>query len=305
MIRIFILSINLFASSIIAYPQTSGFVKIKNGTLHYRIFGTGAPLLFLNGGPGFSSEGYERYADLLDENRRVILFDQRGTGKSKVNYLSPNTINIKKMVKDIECLRKHLNIDKWDIMGQSFGGLYAMMYVAKYPKRVKKLILTSSAGVSWKMWKSLQKFNVPDIDEMIPEERKILTELTQELNLKSYKNVNSLKSALSARYYVYKQESIPIAVDWFAYKANKNEYVSKFVRSSLKRFDLRSKLKHFSNPVLIIHGISDFLNINIPLETHKIFPNSSLEIIYDCGHMILLDQPQKMRDIIYNFLNNQ
>ena len=66
-----------------SYTQIdSGYVEIKNGVLFYRVFGEGEPVVFLNGGPGLASNGYEVYATELEEKRQVILFDQRGTGKS-------------------------------------------------------------------------------------------------------------------------------------------------------------------------------------------------------------------------------
>lgn len=52
------------------------------------------------------------------------------------------------MVEDMENLRRHLNIEKWTILGHSFGGIMATYYATKYPERIEKLILSSSGGIN-------------------------------------------------------------------------------------------------------------------------------------------------------------
>ena len=53
---------------------------------------------------------------------------------------------------DIENLRAHFGFDAWFVMGHSFGGMLASYYVSKYPQKVDKLILSSSAGVDEKLF---------------------------------------------------------------------------------------------------------------------------------------------------------
>ena len=135
----------ILAISIRMLPaQTTGYCSTTDDTLHYKIFGEGPPLLFLNGGPGLATDGYEGIAEQLKSKRKVILFDQRGTGKSKINEVTAKTITSAKMVEDIEALRHHLKIESWDVIGQSFGGVYAMYYANSYPTSINKLILTST-----------------------------------------------------------------------------------------------------------------------------------------------------------------
>lgn len=62
---------------------TDGFVKNGEVNIHYKTYGTGKPVLVANGGPGFSSRHMEGFAEMLaTRGYQVILFDQRGTGKS-------------------------------------------------------------------------------------------------------------------------------------------------------------------------------------------------------------------------------
>nr|WP_041643374.1 alpha/beta fold hydrolase [Azoarcus olearius] len=91
----------------------------------------GIPLLFLHGGPGSGCS--PRHRDLFDLTRfRVILFDQRGCGRSTPRGgLDANTTA--HLVADIERLRAHLGIARWLVSGGSWGSTLALAYCARYP----------------------------------------------------------------------------------------------------------------------------------------------------------------------------
>lgn len=285
----------------------SGYVDTKDGQLFYRIWGSGEPLVFLNGGPGFSSQGYESYAEQLSKCRKVILFDQRGTGKSKLK--NENKISINKMVADIEDLRKHLKIEKWDVMGHSFGGQYAMYYASKYGEKINKLILSASPAYNVDFSSQVQGFKNVDYGAVasvleLDEFKNLRLELEKENP--SRESILRGRSVARAGYYVCKEENYLKVADWFANKSNSSEHASKNVRRSCKDTKIRKKrLKKFHKPVLIVHGISDFLNLSNPLANHDVFPSSKFEIIYESGHMISIDQKEKYFELITNFLLGQ
>ncbi|MGB3079084.1 MAG: alpha/beta fold hydrolase, partial [Saprospiraceae bacterium] len=80
--KIFTFIICLFVVSVCA-AQTEGIVKsVDNAPIYYRTFGSGQPLLIINGGPGMNSNGFENLARKLSEHYKTIIYDQRGTGKS-------------------------------------------------------------------------------------------------------------------------------------------------------------------------------------------------------------------------------
>ena len=93
--HIFVL-LMLFTSLLTA--QKEGLIKGEDGQLHYKIFGEGIPLLIINGGPGFSSEGFIPLAKELSQQYQVILYDQRGTGKSTLPEISTSSITMDLMV---------------------------------------------------------------------------------------------------------------------------------------------------------------------------------------------------------------
>lgn len=99
----------------------------------------GVPALFLHGGPGAGCEPYHRR--FFDPDRyRVVLFDQRGAGRSTPHAdLSNNTTW--DLVADIEKIRETLGIERWVVFGGSWGSTLALAYAQTHPQRVRALIL--------------------------------------------------------------------------------------------------------------------------------------------------------------------
>jgi len=95
--------------------------------------------LVLHGGPGGGvSDFYRQFFD--PEAYRVVMFEQRGAGKSKPSAeLKDNTTW--HLVDDIERLRAHLKIDRWVVFGGSWGSTLALAYAEKHPQHVKALVL--------------------------------------------------------------------------------------------------------------------------------------------------------------------
>jgi proline iminopeptidase len=99
----------------------------------------GVPVLVLHGGPGGGiSPTMRRYFD--PSVYRVILFDQRGCGRSRPHAdVEDNTTW--HLVRDIELIREKLGIDRWIVFGGSWGATLALIYAISHPKRVARLVL--------------------------------------------------------------------------------------------------------------------------------------------------------------------
>ncbi len=99
----------------------------------------GIPVVFLHGGPGSSCKPSHR--QFFDPARyRIILFDQRGCGRSTPRgELSGNTTQA--LIADMERIRDQLSIDKWVLFGGSWGATLALLYAETHPDRVHGLIL--------------------------------------------------------------------------------------------------------------------------------------------------------------------
>lgn len=99
----------------------------------------GIPVLFVHGGPGGGTSASQR--SFFDpEKYRIILFDQRGCGRSTPHAALTNN-HSQALVSDMETIRQSLNIDQWLLFGGSWGSTLSLLYAQTYPEYVSGLIL--------------------------------------------------------------------------------------------------------------------------------------------------------------------
>ena len=116
----------------------------KDGrTLAWHERGSGPPLLCHPGGPGCSSAYFGDLAGLAAE-RTLLLLDPRGTGASDPPA-DPAAYDLEDYADDIEAVRRHLGIERLDLLGHSHGGFVAMPWAARHAEHVRKLVLASTA----------------------------------------------------------------------------------------------------------------------------------------------------------------
>jgi prolyl aminopeptidase (EC:3.4.11.5). Serine peptidase. MEROPS family S33 len=123
-------------------PYAEHSLQVDNThTLHVEESGNplGLPVLFIHGGPGGGCSPTQRRF-FHPDHYRIILFDQRGCGKSRPHACLTNNTTAH-LIEDIEKIRRHLNIDRWVLFGGSWGSTLSLLYAEAYPERVLAMIL--------------------------------------------------------------------------------------------------------------------------------------------------------------------
>lgn len=129
--------------------HASGMLDVGDGNLvHWEACGNpeGKPGLAVHGGPGSGSGNWiGRFFDPV--RYRVIVFDQRGCGRSVPHASDPAadmSVNTTwHLVADMELLREHLGIDRWVLRGISWGSTLSLAYAQRHPERVSGIVLSS------------------------------------------------------------------------------------------------------------------------------------------------------------------
>jgi proline iminopeptidase len=275
----------------------------NNGVrIAFRSFGSGDPLFVLNGGPGRSSDTFTDLAQTLSLNgHRIIIFDQRGTGRSKLNVLNENTVSLDLMVSDLEALRLHLKYGSISILGHSFGGMFAMAYASRYPQNIKSLILSASGGIDLS-WQGYVTHNMLSrLNKKARKRYEFWISPEQEKKDPIGSALNALRILVPA--YIYHQNFVPKLMHDLV---NLNYYtpaVNELVWKSMEHYNMKGVFKSFQPPVLIIDGRQDILGEAVPMAIRDEFPTSRLEFLDECSHYPWLDSPDKYFTLIQEFLN--
>ena len=307
--RIFSLAIYTFAVTLAllsspcraaAHEEHGATFNAPGATIYYEVFGSGSgtPLFVANGGPGFDHL-YLHLSDAWDtlaHNRKIVMWDQRGTGRS--GLLKPGqSCTLADQINDLEALRAHLGYDKIDLLGHSWGGFLAMAYAARHPEHIQHLVLVDSAAPRWSDTRFLFQDVFPDVTA-----REDGYDFAANLKEKDSDAAADAQTRLYLSMLCYSPEHRD---ELLAKMANDKEYreVNEAVNKDLARFDLNPEITKFRFPVLIITGRFD-MNVApvIAYKMHKAIPGSKFVVLEKSGHLPFFEQPAKFVSVVNAFL---
>lgn len=261
----------------------------------------GQPIVFLHGGPGGGTDAKHR--QFFDPaHYRIVLFDQRGCGKSKPTAeLEENTTW--DLVHDIELIRKHLGFRNWIVFGGSWGSTLALAYAVKFPSKVRGLILRGiflcrKEEINW-LYQSGASNIFPDMWEEylapIPEEER--ADLLTAYHKRLVGTDESVKLTAAKAWSKWEGSTSKLHVDpnliasfddskhalEFA-RIESHYFVNKaFFESDNFLLENIDAIRHI--PGVIVHGRYDVVcPVKNAWDLHKAWPEAQLNIIPDAGH---------------------
>ena len=279
--------------------QSEETIEYKDGKLHYGTFGVGDPVLIINGGPGISSDGFGELAELLSEDNRTIIYDQRGTGGSRILSNNNSDYTIDRMVEDIEILRKHLGYENWIVLGHSFGGMLTYAYAAKYPERVSAMIQSHSGGMD------LRLRDYPDLrDRLSRSQRDELNQLVMKISFgDTLRETRYQRAKLMARAYLNDStRTSEVAERLMTTNRTINSQV--WANMNLINFDVSEEMKNFKKPVLILNGVNEIVHKDLAIYADSVLLDSRLILMEDCGHYGWLERPEIYLKEVKEFLKS-
>lgn len=281
-----------------------------------------APVIFLHGGPGAGFVAVKPVADAVSPLARqgydIYIYDQIGGG------LSGRLPNIREyslalQVTDLDWIRKQIKAEKMILIGESFGAVLAVNYLAHYPGKVEKCILVSPGELYAREWEnkhrgwprdrvSQERLQMMRSDLLPHYFRYILLELLIDINPGAGYNLVSHQEAdmfynKIASYLIdgfvcspaNLSEEIPIYFGFWAYTMMEEDL-------KVQDTNLDPLLKANNVPVLIIKGECDYIVWEVTIQYKTLFPDSTLLYFKGAGHMPYLEKPDLFSDAVSAFL---
>ncbi|MFS0861533.1 alpha/beta fold hydrolase [Fredinandcohnia sp. 179-A 10B2 NHS] len=270
------------------------FLKIRGSSIFVKTMGSGTPLLFLHGGPGGEHRFFLPHVEELANFYQLIFYDQRGCGQSEC-LQDESEYTIKEEIEALEELRIHLDIEKLNIVGESWGSMLALCYATTYHKNVNKVILTAAVGATGA---GLSEFG-KELDRRLTEsDRDALESAIKRLN-SGTGTVDEIFTVLDP-YYVYNPEALTRKT-----KTVSNEVVNRILGAEItSTYDIRETLHKLVNiPVLVLQGKHDLITPTMLEELLlQYIPNKTLVVLENCGHWTIVEQPERFNREVRKFI---
>ena len=261
----------------------------------------GTPIIYIHGGPGAGCDpDNRRFFDPI--KYRIILFDQRGCGKSTPHSeLKNNTTQL--LIEDLEKIRKYLDIEKWLLFGGSWGSTLALLYAQAYPHKVigmilRGIFLCQQQNLRWLYHKNGISNIYPDYWQefvsIIPKAKQnnilaayhtLLTsnnEIARMAAAKAWSRWEAVCATLDPCQKIEQHLNDPHLALSLA-RIECHYFINKCFIEENAILNNMGKIENLQG--IIIHGRYDMIcTMNNAYQLHKAWPNSKLIIIRNAGH---------------------
>jgi proline iminopeptidase len=274
----------------------------RNGIdLFYKTVGptSGDYVLVLSGGPGEDIHSMQGIADELGKKYRCIMWEQRGTGRSKLPSYDPSTVNLNAYTEDIEALRKHLRTEKFIVVGNSWGMILGLAFAGAHPDAVRAVVTIGSGPITFEYLEVFSDNQIVRLGACELEARDFWNDPARKAADPDRASFERLRIAAVA-YFFDRKKALQTQAE-----LDPKDYNFRVPPAFLEaegKYDFRSKLKTITARVLLLQGRQDIAGEANVLEAHSLIKNSTLAFIDKCGHMPWLEQPEQTWKIVDDFL---
>lgn len=250
-------------------------IKVNGINLYYEQQGSGKPLILSHGWLDDCSI-WHRQAGFLANGHMVINFDLRGHGQSDKPQ---KDYSIAALADDLHMLIEELKLQDVTLIGFSLGGEAAMVCALKYPEKISRLVLV---GVTAKF--PLSVYFPYILFHLLP--------------------FNTFKSFLSKQK-CYKPSQQIVAESIARAVAVPKYAASESLEQYARHYDIRDQISQIRIPTLIISGDKDRINLQASYFMNQKILGSKLQIFANCGHTVMIEQPERFNECMLQFINNK
>ena len=250
--------------------------------LHSRVLGEGEPLVILHGFLGMG-DNWKTLANKFAENYEVHLVDQRNHGRS----FHSDEFSLEIMVEDLWNYIAFHNLDMINLLGHSMGGKVSMLFAAKYPERIHKLLI---ADISPRKYPAhhqdiLTALNAVDfeIQSSRKEIEKVLERYIPQFGVRQFLMKNVVR----------------VDKDTYKYRFNLKSITEDYYEITI---GLPSEITYDGETLFLRGEKSGYIGVEDEILVHNHFPNSEIVTVKNSGHWLHADNPTDFYSEVVSFL---
>lgn len=286
------------------------FCPSKDGNVYFEKEGSGPPVIVVAGGPGGSHASFHPFFSRLAGQHTVIYFDSIGRGRSD-RLKDKGKYTVQRDAEDIEAIRKYLGYEQVSVIGHSYGGMPALAYAIKYPKNLRRLVLSDTLHSAAGFQDNIDACNDhvrrqhPDVWEKLMAARakgvKSSDDAYQELYGSSFNDIYFYDEGAARR--LFRSGDPKDGFNSDIYGAMLGDDPEWKVGGAMSRFDARPGMRRLRVPTLICVGRYDRVALpKVAYEMSKLIPGSKLEVFEKSGHRPWLEESDLYFDRVLEFL---
>lgn len=250
--------------------------------------------LVLHGGPGMDHTYYRPWLSPLSEDMQLVYVDHRGTGRSS-RPVPLESCTIEQMADDVEELRKALGLGKVTVLGNSYGGFWAMTYALRHPESLNRLILITTSPSHEFYDAAMEEARKKATPEQLAEIPRLFEghDMTDEEFERWWEVVAPLY------YHRWKEEYREGGK-----RARPNrEIIAHMFRNVIPHYDVRDRLKDIAVPTLVIGARHDWVT---PVSQSELIaagiPDNRLVIFEESGHSPFVEEQEEFVRTVREFM---
>jgi proline iminopeptidase len=262
--------------------------------------GDGYPLIVLHGGPGLDHHMFGDYMDPLADRFRVVLVDQRSQGRS--DSASEDTWRLEKMAEDVLSLARALGLERYAVLGHSYGALVALQNAVDFPDQAAQTIVSSglpSAKYLDAVWENLDAFEPEELRHQVTS---------------SWEREKDARTQVDAAGILHDQLPFHFAdprdrrIEEYERRTAETVYAPAmlryFARNEYGGIEVEDRLGDIAHPVLVLAGRHDR---TCSLEGAKAIaegtPGSELVVFEESAHMTFVEETERYLSVVRDFLD--
>ena len=254
------------------------------------------PLLCINGGLHFGHDILWPAFSPLSAKRQLIFFDQRGRGKSQ-QPPGARKARIEHDAGDAVAIRTALGIERWNVLGHSWGGGIAMLATAQDQDAVERLVLVDAVGPDSEWLSRLHSAAVTRLEG----ERRATLEALDPTEL--FEDDIPRHAAYTSALYPAWFADIDFGAIFSSPRANSPTGAAVAARLRREGYDWTDMIESIVVPTLILHGEDDILGVDVPERLRRLIRTSELNLIPHAGHMPFWEAPDEFFALVESFLD--